>query len=74
MAKINNRQKYPNANHQPRHLADFRRKDAKERQEAYDQLSLQQKLNLLDLRLGEGVGAIKQRARLNALLLKEQGK
>lgn len=69
-AKLYNTHKYPDANRQPRHLASFRRKDALERQAAYNELTIQQKLDLLDARLGRGVGATKQRKRLNSLLNK----
>jgi hypothetical protein len=70
--KLNNRKVYPDANHQPRHLANLRRQEAKERQEAYNVLSILQKLNLLDARLGLGLGAKKQRARLTVLLEKQK--
>lgn len=66
--KLNNRRIYPNANHQPMHKAKFRADEAKERQAAYDQLSLQEKVSLLDTRLGKGVGATQQRARLARLM------
>jgi G3E family GTPase len=72
MAKLNNRRVYPDANHQPCHLASFRKKDALERQAAYSELTIQQKLDLLDSRLGKGLGAVKQRARLASLLNKRQ--
>lgn len=41
-----------------------RQKSAKERQEVYDQLTTKQKIADLDRRLGKGVGAKKQRAKL----------
>ena len=72
-AKLNNRRVFPDANHQPNHKARFRVEEAKERQTAYDGLTVQQKLDLLDTRLGKGVGATKQRTRL-ARLLEEQNK
>ena len=43
-------------------LIDMRRKDAKERQDAYDKLSLKEKLDRLDRKFPDG--AKKQRARL----------
>jgi hypothetical protein len=69
--KLNNRHVYPDANHQPRHLARLRRESAVERQAAYDQLTIQQKLEALDRQFGVGLGAQKQRARLIALSNKQ---
>lgn len=43
-----------------------RRTQAKERQEAFSRLNNFQRLDLLDARLGKGVGAVKQRAKLLA--------
>lgn len=63
-AKLNNRRVYPDANHQPNHKAKFRMDEAKERQEAYDKLSIEEKVAKLDAKLGAGAGAVKQRARL----------
>lgn len=74
MQKTNNRRVYPNANHQPNHKAKFRQEEAKERQAAYDNFTIQQKLDLLDTRLGKGVGATKQRARLTLSLQARQEK
>lgn len=65
--KLNNRRLYPGAK-QPAHKAKFRQEEAKERQQYWEQLSPIQKLNALDLRLGVGIGAKKQRKRLAALL------
>jgi hypothetical protein len=65
--KTNNRRVYPEANHQPRQLYSFRVADAKERQEAYDKLTLQQKLD----KLPPEPQAKKQRARLLSLLEKQ---
>jgi hypothetical protein len=66
--KLNNRRAYPEANHQPCHKAKFRVEEAKERQDYNDGLSPQQKLERLDVKLGKGIGAVKQRARLLALI------
>ena len=41
-----------------------RKREAKERQEAYNKLSPQQKIASLDNKLGKGIGATKQRAKL----------
>lgn len=46
-----------------------RREDALRRQAAYDHLTLQQRLGILDERLGPGVGARRERARLIAQLV-----
>lgn len=71
--KLNNRRVYPDVNHQPNHKAKFRVDKAKERQAAYDNLTIQQKIDRLDSKLGKGVGAARQRARL-AQQLEEQSK
>lgn len=47
-----------------------RRNEAQERQAAYDKLTTVQKLAKLDETFGEGVGASRQRAKLNKLLAK----
>jgi len=72
--KLNNRRKYGDANHQPRHKFKFRVEDAKERQEYYDNLTIQQKIDKLDAKLGVAVGAVRQRARLAAQLEEQQTK
>lgn len=46
------------------HLKEMRKKDAAERQEAYDKLSIKEKVALLDAKFGEGKGAKKVRAKL----------
>jgi hypothetical protein len=65
--KLNNRRIYPDANHQPNHKAKFRVDEAKQRQADYDTLTVAQKIEVLDLKLGKGVGVVKQRARLARL-------
>ena len=45
-----------------------KRHEAQVRQEEYSKLTPKQKLERLDARLGPGVGAKKERARLEALL------
>ena len=75
MASIKGRRNhrlYPNANRSARpDLCEFRRKDAKDRQAAYDKLSVTEKLAMLDIRLGKGQGAKKQRERLQTLLVQQ---
>lgn len=48
-----------------------RKKSAAERQQARQSLTPRQQLAILDERLGKGVGAAKERARLQALIDKE---
>jgi len=43
---------------------ETRQKEAKERQVEYNKLTSQQKIDVLDKRLGKSIGAIKERARL----------
>lgn len=64
--KQDNRRVYPDATRQPRHLDSLRKSEAKERQAAYDKLSLQEKIDRLP-----ATGATKQRARLQRLLEKK---
>ena len=45
-----------------------RREDAVARQQVHDKLSAQQRLDLIDVRLGKGVGATRERARLALIL------
>lgn len=65
--KDNNRHVYPNANHQPRQLANLRKQDALARQAEYDKLSLEEKI----AKLPPEPYSKKQRARLLSAL-KEQ--
>lgn len=67
MAKDNNNKKYPEANRQPRHEAAARIGRAQARQEAYNALTLEQKI----AQLPPEPHAKKQRARLMALLAKK---
>ena len=46
----------------------IRQSEALERQKVWDNMTPQQKLSDLDRRLGEGVGAIKQRAKLKYII------
>jgi len=68
--KLNNRQKYPDADRQPRHVASFRAKEAKERQDAYNLLTLEQKL----AKLPPEPRCAKQRAKLLAKIDKRDRK
>lgn len=72
--KLNNRRRFPDANHQPFHKAQQRIDFAQDRQEEYDALTIAQKIERLDNKLGKGVGAVKQRARLAAALQARQEK
>jgi len=65
-----NTHKYPNATRQPRHLDGLRKSEARKRQEAYDKLSLEEKI----ARLPAEPHAAKQRARLQSLLDKKNQK
>ena len=47
---------------------ELRQSEALERQKVWGGMTPQQKLNDLDLRLGKGVGAIKQRAKLKYII------
>lgn len=67
--KLYNTHKFPDATRQPRHADRLRKEGAKERQEAYDKLSLEEKLAKLPTD-----GAHKQRAKLQALLDKKNQK
>jgi hypothetical protein len=49
-------------------LYKIRCEEAEQRQESYNKLSVADKLSKLDSKLGTGVGAKKQRAKLQALL------
>lgn len=68
--KTNNRQKYPQADRQPRHIAHLRAADLKERQDAYDLLTLEQKL----AKLPPEPRCAKQRAKLLAKIEKRDRK
>lgn len=50
---------------------ELRQKEALERQKGYDSLTVAQKVLKLDIKLGGGKGAIKQRAKLALQLQKE---
>ena len=63
-----NTHKFPNATRQPRHLDNLRKESARERQEAYDKLTLEEKI----ARLPAEPHAAKQRARLQAALEKQK--
>jgi len=64
MKKENNNRKYPGERGPRPDLAKLKREEAVERQEAYKKLSTEEKLALLDARLGKGAGAKAQRAAL----------
>jgi len=62
-----NTHRFPNATRQPRHLDRLRKEEALKRQAAYALLTVEQKLAKLP-----PTGAVKQRAKLQAMLLKQQ--
>jgi hypothetical protein len=55
-------------------LARLRKESAVERQAAYDKLTIAEKITALDNQFGVGLGAVRQRKRLNALLDKQNNK
>lgn len=69
--KENNNRKFPDGTRPRPDLSDLKRREAKDRQDAYDGLSIEQKLAALDTKLGAGEGAKRQRARLATLLEKK---
>jgi hypothetical protein len=69
-AKVNNNHKWPDADRQPRHIAHLRAQEAKERQDAYDLLTLEQKLE----KLPPSPLCDKQRAKLLAKIDKRDRK
>lgn len=66
-----NGRKFHGGGARPDH-SDFKCEEAKEREAAWRKLSPTQQLTDLDKRLGNGVGAVKQRARLQLKLGKVQ--
>jgi hypothetical protein len=67
-----NVRRFPNGKGLRPDCYEMRVRDAAERQAAYDKLTIQQKLDALDVRLGAGKGATKQRARLQDALEKSR--
>lgn len=62
---MNNDRRYPGESNRCRpDGASMRRREAEERQEAYNKLSAQEKIDRLNMKFGDGVGAKKERARL----------
>jgi hypothetical protein len=66
MAKMNNERKFPGVGGAGSRPDNVKHKvaEAAERQEAYDKLSVKEKIEKLDQQFGVGVGAKKQRAKL----------
>jgi hypothetical protein len=60
----NNKRRFPDGSGRRPDNSKHKREEAVERQTAYDALNASQKIALLDSRLGVGVGAKKQRAKL----------
>lgn len=68
MSKSDNTRRFPDAKSpRPDHYA-LRVKEAEERNSAWSKLSPKEQLTRLDQVLGKGVGATRQRARIQALL------
>ena len=63
MAKTSMTRRFKGAGPRPDHT-EVKKKEAIERQSYYDTLTPVQKIEALDRKLGKGVGAVKQRARL----------
>jgi hypothetical protein len=70
-SKDNSGRKYSGGGPRPDH-ADFKKKEAAERQTEWSKLSPVRQLDALDVRLGKGVGAKKQRERLSQLIKAKQ--
>jgi hypothetical protein len=66
--KKQNNRRNPGARGRAPHNAKFRKEESLARNEAWQKLSPKEQLALLDTRLGEGVGAKKQRARIAKLM------
>jgi len=66
MKRTNHNRRYTGSSKNRPDNKKFRQAEAKERQAAYDNLSNAEKIAMLDRKLGVGVGAKKQRARLEA--------
>lgn len=69
-----NDRRYPGAKFPRPDNYKFRQEEAAERQAAYSKLSAKEKIALLDARLGKGIGAAKQRAKLASALEKAQAR
>lgn len=63
-----NARRFPGAKGPRPDTYEMRKREAQERQAAYDKLSVKEKIERLDLRFGEGVGAQRHRARLQKAL------
>lgn len=64
----NNKRRHPDGSSPRPDLSKLKRQEAVERQTFYDTLSVSQKISELDRKLGVGLGAKKQRARLAAIM------
>lgn len=73
--KDNSRRVFPGmggARHNPVNIG-VKREEAKARNEAWAKLSPQAQLESLDVRLGKGVGAVKQRAKIQSRIDRKKG-
>ena len=53
---------------------EIKRKEAEARQEQYEKLSIKQRIEKLDKKLGKGIGAISERKKLNKVTKKVEVK
>lgn len=53
-------------------VKERKRNEAKERQEKYDKLTIEQKIDKLDMMFGKGLGATKERAKLQKKLKEKE--
>lgn len=65
--KLNNDRRYSGSGPRP-DKRKFKQTEAKERQDTWSKLTVQEQLSALDARFGKGVGASRQRKRLQAVL------
>lgn len=72
MKRANNDRKFPDGFGKRPDLSELKKTEGKERQEYYNGLTIEQKIEKLDAKFGKGVGAKKQRAQFtNTPIAKE---
>lgn len=72
--KKNNNRRYPGIKGIRPDSKEIKRSEANERKTAWAALSSKEQLEILDRRLGAGVGAKRQRARLQAVIAQDDSK